>query len=235
MHRTTLALSLLLSVSGVAFGGEKFDETKWQAWVPAGWKILAGATGELNQGGSDDAALVLEEDNPKKRTENPVGNSGGGANLNARRLLVLFHTASGYRKVVETDRFLPSQNQEGDQCTFWSIQDVQVRHKQLHVLLHHEFACGSGTGGDSKFVFRYQDGRFRLIGLDASFAARDTDRTLSVNYLTGKQIFASGNFADEKAEKKSTIPEQERRIYLDKIKPAGCYDLSGYFSENKCK
>lgn len=228
-------MSLLLLVSGAALGEEKFDRAKWQAWVPAGWKILAGATGGLNQVDTDDAVLVLEENNPKKRTEDPAGNMGRAANLNARRLLVLFHTASGYRKVAEADRFLPSQNQEGDQCTSWSIQDVQVRRRQLHVLLHHEFACGSGTGGDSKFVFRYQDGRFRLIGLDASFAARDTDRTLSVNYLTGKQIFASGNFDDEKTERKSDIPEQKKRIYLDQIKPAYCYDLSDSFSENKCK
>ena len=236
MLKLALTFSLLMLLSGAAFGGDQVDDAKWKQWVPAGWKLAASAVGDLNQGGRDDAVLVLEEDNPKKYSENLVGSAKVKANLNTRRLLVLFQKASGYGKAVETDRFIPSPNQTDDPCTFWVLEHVHVHHRQLHVSLHRESACGSGPEGDSRFVFGYENERFRLVGLDTRFMAGSTDKAMNIDYLTGMQILTSGNVADKRGRiVRTNIPEQKRYIYLDEMKPAYCYDLSEYFSSNKCQ
>src|SRR5262249_42661840 len=94
LHKAVLTCSLLLLLNSVALGNDHSGEAQWKSWLPAGWKFLASATGDLNQDGMSDAVLLFEEDNPKKRPGDSIGNAAREANFNARRLLVLFQTAS---------------------------------------------------------------------------------------------------------------------------------------------
>jgi hypothetical protein len=191
MHKPAFALALLLIFNGAVYCNDQTSDEIWNTWVPSGWKLLSHAVGNLDQDSTEDAVLVLEEDNPNKRSDTLIGNTTQRSNYNARRLTILIKATSGHRKIVDTDKFLPSQNRESDPCSLFMLKGIEIHHEKLIVSLHHEFACGSGNGTDSKFVFRLQSQRFRLIGFDSTHSSRELNRALSINYLTGDKIITS--------------------------------------------
>jgi hypothetical protein len=222
------AILVLLLLSTPAFCKTP-DTVAWKEWVPVGWQIIHSATGDLNQDGKSDAVLVLEEDNPANRKSND-GLGDSVLNLNPRRLVILFQTASGYQKVVSADRFLPSQNDAGSPCLSDPLYGggIHVNRGLLKIELHYWLSCGSWSDTTRTFSFRYENNRFRLIGLDVSEFMRNSceQSEYSINYLTGKQKITTGLKgceAESKPEKESKpkitwkkIPSN-RIFYLDKM------------------
>jgi hypothetical protein len=134
------------------------------------------------------------------------------------------------------NKFLPSQNDKNDPCSLTMVEGAEVRHEKLAISLHHEFGCGSGTGTDSKFIFRLQDQRFRLTGFDSAHASREINSTLSINYLTGEKIITLDGVGDTTpAIKRAKIPKSKRLFFLDGMDLARCHELSGHFSVNQCE
>jgi len=178
------AIIVLLLLSTPAFCKTP-DTLAWKEWVPAGWKIIHSATGDLNQDGRSDAVLVLEEDNPANRKSND-GLGDSVLNLNPRRLVILFQTASGYQKVASTDRFLPSENDADCLCLADPVGDrnIHVSRGLLKIGLLYWVSCGSWGVTHRTFTFRYENNCFRLIGLDVSEFMRNSGESseYSINY-----------------------------------------------------
>lgn len=201
------------------------DSVSWQEWIPPGWKLIRSAAGDLNQDGKDDAALILEKDDPAKRRPN----SEMGApvlNLNPRRIVILFQTAGGYRKVVSTDDFLPSEHDAESPCLSDLLEEggVQINRGLLKIDLHYWLSCGSSDVTHNTLTFRHENGRLRLIGLDAwDFSRSSGERTeSSTNYLTGKQKLTTGlnEFEETKPETVWKSIPQTRSFFLDEIRSA---------------
>lgn len=209
-------------LSAVAFG--KDDAAQWKEWVPAGWKLIQTANGDLNHDGKVDAVLVLEQN----KKSNFVKNESLGAqelNLNPRRLLILFQAASGYEKVLSLDNYLPSQNSEDSPCLDDPLSEggIQVNRGLLKISFRYWMSCGSWGVSHRTFTFRYESSRFRLIGLDTWGFMRNTGEKseTSVNFLTGKKKMVSGlNEFDESESKPKTSwlkIKQTRPLYLDEL------------------
>lgn len=171
--------------------------TQFEGWVPSGWKLISSAMGDLNHDGTDDAVLVVEEVN----AENLHQNDGFGEpvlNLNPRRLIVLFNTQSGYREFLSIDNLLPSEHDQENPC----LADPLLREGGLSIIggrivveLGTWLSCGSYGVARQKFIFRFEDDRFRLIGYDYSEFSRSTGEMseYSVNYLTGRKKAITGD------------------------------------------
>jgi len=165
------------------------------AWVPAGWTLTHTVIGDLDRNGQDDAVLVLQQADPAKLK--PNSNFGPPElNLNPRRLVVLLQTASGYQKVLEADRFLPTEHDAENSCLADPLEEggISIVRGLLKVDLHYWLSCGSYGVTHRAFSFRYDKPRFRLIGLDIwSFMRNSGERTdYSFNFLTGKQKITTG-------------------------------------------
>jgi len=221
MKRLLTIVFLLFSAS--AFSGEP---NAWDAWAPAGWKLLSSSQGDLDGDKQDDVALVLEEDNPL----NIKTNDGYGPdllNVNPRRLIVLFKTPEGYRQVLSRDGFLPSEHSEETPCLADPLMEggVRIEGGLLTIELRMWLSCGGYGVTNSEQKFRYENKRFRLIGHEYFEFSRSTGKetNCSVNYLTGKRaITRGGNMFSEEESKPKTIwkplwksPSQKRAIYLD--------------------
>lgn len=189
-----MVLLALLLFSGVVVGKPATEDT-FGAWVPEGWTLFLQAMGDLDKDGGPDVVLVLEEDNPLNRKGNDYMGPAE-LNLNPRRLLVLFGGEAGYRPVLSVDHFLPSQHDEETPCLDdpLSMGGVEVKRGLLEVSLHYWLSCGSYAVSNRTFKFRYQEGRFRLIGLDTwGFMRNSGERTeRSINFLTGKRKVTTG-------------------------------------------
>ena len=218
-HIKYVTLTLLFVATSV------FSESSasFDAWVPAGWKLILTATGDLNRDGIEDAVLVLEQTNPS----NLKPNEGLGVsvlNVNPRRLLILLKTPNGYRKVLSRDDLLPSENNEVSPCLddpLLGEGGISVSSGRLIVDLRTWLSCGSWEVTHRTFTFRLENTRFRLIGYDYWEFARNTGERYeySINYLAGKKKATTGlnEFEDSTPKVLWSKISGKREFFLDEI------------------
>ena len=185
-----LLLGSVLPASGVAA-----EVSPFSAWVSKGWVLEKSINGDLDADGVDDAVLVLQQ-NDRRKLKHNEGLGASELNTNPRRLLVLLKSADGYRKVADNARFLPPQNDEDAPCLEDPLEEggVTVSRGLLRIDLHYWLSCGSWGVSHSSFLFRLEGGRLRLIGLDGyEFMRNSGDRSeSSINFLTGKKKITTG-------------------------------------------
>ena len=198
-----------------------------QAYLPAGWKVLKMAQGDLNADGMADLVFVREETDLKKITERDDGYELNG---NPRVVVTLLAEKDGYRKVGEYPKFIPPEYT-------LEFDNYLDRFKELKVAkgvitFEFEWFATAGTYWTSheSFKFRLEAGKLRLIGSEEdSFSRNQGDRTLtSTNYLTGKRKIINGHNAfDEKESYSKTTWENldsKKPVYLEDLPPCGRKD-----------
>lgn len=178
---------LLLLCAAPAFAG---SNSQWAAWTPKGWKLYSASQGDLNKDGRRDAVLVLEQTDPA----NIKPNDGLGApqlNLNPRRLLVLLQTAADYQQVLSRDDLLPSANDASNPCLADPLEEggVSIQRGNLKIALQEWLSCGSYGVTNRSLTYRWENGRFRLIGYDHNEFSRASgeESGFSINYLSGRE------------------------------------------------
>jgi len=217
---------------------ENAAKHNWDTWIPEGWVLLRSTTGDLNSDGEDDAVLVLEKSESKSNSQKQQGlGTESDRRYGARRLLVLVRDESEFRVGVQTEKFLPSQNIKNDQCSMSSVTGIEIRRNKFFLTLAHEFACGTGAGGGTKFKFQMRENRLRLIGVDATYSTRDDSRTSSRNYLTGKVVATFSKVEGDDPETCTAFNKKlkQRHVYLDGIGSAASYEIHGEPWSNACK
>lgn len=233
-YKRYLFSMLILSVFTVPLmAADDVVSGEFSDWVPAGWKLIQTATGDLNKDNQPDAVIVIQQDNPANIKKND-GLGEPELDLNPRRLIVLLNIDAGYRQVLTTERFLPKQNSEHSPCLTDPVSEgggVGINRGLLAVNLTYWLSCGSYSVSNYQFKFRYDNERFRLIGLDISSFSRSSGEQYetSVNYLTGKRKLTRGlnMFEESKPEITwQTLNPEQRHFYLDDM-ISSCYDDNG--------
>ncbi|MBJ9984548.1 hypothetical protein IAE19_03725 [Acinetobacter sp. S40] len=199
MLKTIIALGCL-AVTATTFANS--DQAKYQSFIPKNWKIIETGKGDLNQDGMEDLALVIEENNPEKIISNDRLGSPE-LNTNPRALLVLFRTAQGYQLISKSLQ-LPSENDADSPCLADPLEDggIMISKGILKINLHYWLSCGSWYVTNNNFSFRYQNGKFKLIGFDQNsfHRASGEESGVSINFLTGKlKKTTDGNEFEETA------------------------------------
>ncbi len=192
------------------------------SYIPRGWVMDTALKGDLNKDKKADVVLILRNTD-KNNFKVQDGLGPDTLDLNPRRLIILFKTGSGYKKVLSTDKFLPSVNDEESTCLEDPLYNggVQILNGVLKIHHHYWLSCGSWYVTDYNYMFRYQNNIFQLIGLDISSFHRASGEsgTTSYNFSTGKKQTIDGmNEFDEKENK----PVEK----WQKFKTTKTYDLA---------
>ena len=200
---------------------------KIEDFIPKGWKSIIIKKGDLNKDKIDDAVLIIEKNDPKNLKKNEESYQTSPENHNPRIILVLFKDKnSKYALVAKNDKsFIISpgeayesglQNLESPDFDNDLSKSITIKNNTLRIFTFAELTRSSGS---SIYIFRYQNNRFELIGLEVMKGSTYGDdmefNTYSINFSTKKLIKTKetskiGSDDDGKTEK------EEKAININK-------------------
>ncbi len=172
----------------------------FERFVPPGWRLEQAVTGDLNGDGRPDAALVLRDNDPKKFIETGR-ESMPRFDTNPRVLAVVFAADKGgyalalenHTLVARTDDPLQQDPLDPD-----GIQagEIAIKNGTLRITLGYF----GGNMGRMTYTFRFQNGRFEMIGYDRVDVTRNSGVTsdVSINYSTQQMVRKKGHISNDK-------------------------------------
>lgn len=208
MKKLLLILILLCGASAV-FGQDEFPMPKKSDYpelpktaakpadfIPKDWKIMGESEGDLNGDRQKDAVLVIKGTDPKFVTRH----EGLGENpfdTNPRIMAILFRENDGYKLVQRSDSFIAMSDYPTMSEPF---QAVKITNGVLQFDFEMFLSAGGWGMSNQNYKFRYQNGKFELIGADKTETQRNTGEmeTRSYNFVTGKVKVTTGNFEGKK-------------------------------------
>ena len=199
---------------------------KIEDFIPKGWKSIIIKKGDLNKDKIDDVVLIIEKKDPKNFKKNEESYQTSPENYNPRIILVLFKDKnSKYTLVAKNDKgFIISpgeayesglQNLESPDFDNDLSKSVTIKNNTLRIFTLADYIKAATS---TTYIFRYQNNRFELIGLDAQNISGDTEYVDTTNYslnLSTKKLIIhnmsekleSNVKKEEKTEKNLNITE----------------------------
>jgi len=179
-------------------------------FIPKGWEVLYHVQGDLNRDKIDDHAVIIQNTDPENiRKNESLGTDR--LNLNPRILLVFFKNKNGYKLVAQNKRgFIPSENSEENPCLEDPISEtkgISIEKGLVKLSFNYWLSCGSWSANMTTYTFRFQNGRFELIGFDDSEYHRASGETSSssINFSTKKKsVTTGGNMSDDSTSRTKT-------------------------------
>lgn len=166
------------------------------AFVPTGWRLIKTVRGDLDGDGQADLAMVMQAQDPANIK--PLGKSGTYDANPLRIAAALFDPAAkAYVLAAEDHTVIPPRLEPEFLDAF---DEIAIVDGKLTLRLTRFATLGGWGAGNRTLTFRYQNGAFYLIGLDASETQRNTGEytDYSLNYLTRRMRTERGNIEDEK-------------------------------------
>lgn len=178
--------------------------SKIEDFIPKGWKELIVKKGDLNKDRIDDVVLLIQKDNPENimdmNLEYPPFFENN-VNFNPIIILVLFKDKnSQYNLAAKNEKdFILSEGkaieEQLESLKYISDNDfnkdfsksISIKNNTLRVftyVYHHKMSSSS------EYVFRYQNNRFELIGLERIYESVEDNyqyiNKYSINFSTKK-------------------------------------------------
>ena len=204
MKKRFLVLSFLLFViCSFNLLAINFPEkaNKVEEFIPKGWKKLIVKKGDLNKDKIDDIVLVIEKnDSINIKKSESTYEASVVHNFNPRIILVLFKDKdSQYNLVAKNeDGFIVSEGrsyEEGFEKLASPNNDklsdsIAIKNNILHIYTYFE---ATRSYNSTEYIFRYQNNRFELIGLESNSNGASGGYVENSNY--------SFNFSTKKLKK----------------------------------
>lgn len=166
-------------------------------FVPTGWAILDSAMGDLNNDGTNDVVLILQQTNGLTI----VNKATDTAQTKARILLLLLKNpvSHNYEVTEQSNSFILKYDNDMMEDPYLGLT---INKGILEIRFYLFYTTGSWYVTNAAYKFRYQQGEFCLIGAEKSSFHRATHdyEEYSYNFLSNKRILTKGN--ENKGKKK---------------------------------
>ena len=212
---------LLCTLSLTAQGDPELPKVKYpklprqgasaEAFTPPGWKLEAHAEGDLNADHRPDLVLLFRQTDPRNVLPNAEGLGPKPWDTNPRILAVAFKDPSGpgYSLALENHALIPRPDSPTLEDPMEGGGFAIVR-GAFRLDLASFPSAGGWTTFRNRFVFRFQDGCFRLIGFEHHEVQRNTGQTidLSLNYAAQRGSTEEGTLeSDAKQTRHYALPK----------------------------
>lgn len=168
--------------------------------------------GDLNKDGIGDIVIIAT---PHFKEMIQVNESGDTLDANKPVLSIFFGTGNDeFKCMFQSDCALPARD---DPFHFLDF-GIDINDKGVFAISIGHFSSMGGWGNsDEKYVFRFQNNDFYLIGQDENYYMRNSGEgtKTSINYLTHRKQEVTYNMFNDKVkprEKWSRIPSEPLRI-----------------------
>ena len=189
-------------------------------FIPKGWKSIIVKKGDLNKDKIDDVVLLIQKNDPKnfRKVED-----GTNLDFNPIIMLVLFKdTNSQYNLVAKNEKgFFPSEGKVYEKAleTIVDEDSISIKNNTLKIYTLWEGPRAASTSS-TNYVFRYQNNRFELIGLEIRSGGNSsyTDYesfVASINFST-KKLIKTKETGKYDSDEKSKIDKKEKTININK-------------------
>ena len=157
-------------------------------YIPDGYIIFEEYSGDLNKDGLEDCVLVVKNTKEKNIVKNRFGDT---VDRNRRGIIVLLRDSEGYNIAVQNLNCFSSENEDGG-VYFPPVLSLNIENGKLKIIYDH------GRYGNWKYIFRYKNSNFDLIGYESSENRGPiiTSKT-SINFLTGKKQLLENMYKNE--------------------------------------
>ena len=207
----------------IALHGEKVKN-----FVPAGYKIVSQAAGDLNGDRLPDIALhikgIFKRFVTKREYQQEI-------DTNPRILLILFreNNKGGYRLAEQSNVFITTPDSPARAEPFRSMS---IRNGILKLDFELWLSAGGWGATNAAYKFRYQQGQFFLIGVDREDYMRNSKEIYSesYNFLTCKVKSTEGIRKNIENARVSYRPPIIKWRTLPQLKPRALKDLGPAFS-----
>ena len=164
-------------------------------FTPAGWALEQSVTGDLNADGADDLVMLLRMADAKNIVANTGGMGEDPFDTSPRILAIAFADASvGYRLALQNHSLIARRADPALNDPVDSSDSLSIERGAVNVWLNFFMSAGGWTMFNATFRFRYQNGRFELVGFDKVTTRRNTGdlRIVSINYAAGVAKIETG-------------------------------------------
>ncbi|MFD2892800.1 hypothetical protein ACFS5J_12340 [Flavobacterium chuncheonense] len=158
--------------------GCKAQDREPSDFIPKGYAEFEKYFGDLNKDGLDDCVLIIK----KTDTANIVTNRfDKKVDRNRRGIVVLFKKEKGYELANKNYSCFSSENEDGG---VYFPPELWIDFERGNLIVHY----GHGRYGFWRYIFRFQNSNFELIGYDESNGGVVISSETSINFLTKKKL-----------------------------------------------
>jgi len=198
MKKRFLVLSFLLFIiCSFNLSAENFQQkaNKIEDFIPKGWKKLIVKKGDLNKDKIDDVVLVIEKNDPKDIRESGLKYIIPAIkNFNPRIILVLLKDKNSQYNLVakNEEEFIVLEGKAYEKAlkSIEGANSISIKDNTLQIYTSSEDIRGISS---IEYIFRYQNNRFELIGLEVK------NYGTSGNYIEKSYYYV--NFSTKKVDK----------------------------------
>jgi len=127
-------------------------------YIPNGYKLFEQYKGDLNNDEKEDFVLIIKDTKQKNIVENRFGDI---VDRNRRGIIVILDKENNYDKVVENKKCFLSENEDGG---VYMPPELWINIEDNKLKIHY----GHGRYGSWKYIFKYLESDFKLIGYESS-------------------------------------------------------------------
>ena len=209
MNKFLKILSLLiLGITSCNAQNALFD------FIPKGYVEFEKHFGDLNKDGQDDCVLIIKKTDKNNIVTNRFDKK---VDRNRRGIIVLLKNGNGYQLADKNYDCFSSENEDGG---VYYPPELSIESQRGNLIINYSH----GRYGFWRYIFRFQNFSFKLIGYDSSSNRGPvTNRETSINFLTKKKLIRentneNAEGGDETFKETWSDIEIENLIELSEIK-----------------
>ena len=154
------------------------QENKPSDFIPKGYTEFSKQFEDLNKDGQDDCILIIKKVDSANIVINDFDQE---VDRNRRGIIVLFKNGKNYELALQNYSCFASENEDGG---VYFAPELSLEFERGNLIIHY----AHGRYGYWRYIFRYQNANFELIGYDESNGGAIVRSEVSINFLTKKKL-----------------------------------------------